>query len=123
MYKLPDAPTPKADIHEIADFIEVECIRNNRISVKEIRHSIDKARDYRYDDGVPEEEELEEKREDVLTLEGRMADVLTEIDRRHQFCGTRYPFRVVNNGHVVTLDSDIDKTIYEIYTFLLFERF
>jgi hypothetical protein len=110
MYKIPDVPTSGAEVHEIADFIEVECIRNGSVSTREIFSSLDLQDDHYYPDGVPEDEELEPK----------IADSLHEINRRLLLCGTRYPFRVNRHGHVVKLRSEVDETICEIYTFLLF---
>jgi hypothetical protein len=110
MYKFPDVPSPKADVHEIADFIEIKCIQNRSVSAREVSSSLDILTDHDYRDGVPEDEELEPK----------IADTLNEIDRRYLFCGTKYPFKVVRHGHVVTLSLAVDEIIREIYTFLLF---
>jgi hypothetical protein len=110
MYKVPNVPSPAADVHEIADFIEIECIRNDTISAREILSSLDLPEDHYYPGGVPEDEKLEPK----------ISDSLNEIDRRYRLCGTRYPFKVEKHGHLVTLNLKADETIREIYTFLLF---
>ena len=110
MYKIPDVPSPKADVHDIADFIEIECIINGSVSAREVFSSLNRLADHDYRDGVPEDEELEPQ----------IDDTLLEIDLRRSLCRTRYPFEVVTHGHVVTLSSEVDETIREIYTFLLF---
>lgn len=110
MYKIPDVPSSKADIHEIADFVEVECLKNKIISAREIFSSIDKFDDHQYSGGVPEDEELEPK----------LADVIDEIDRRRKFCGEKYPFYIGSEGHVVKFNQAANETIREVYQFLLF---
>lgn len=110
MYKIPDVPSPGADIHEIADFIEIECFKNKIISAREIFSSMDKFDDHQYSGGVPEDEELEP------TIE----DTFNEIDRRFGFCGSRYPFKVDAVGHVVTFNREVDEIVHEVYAFLLF---
>jgi hypothetical protein len=110
MYKIPDVPSPKADVHEIADFIEIECIKNGSVSGRELFSSLDLLDDHYYPDGVPEDDNLEPK----------IADSLHEIDRRYRMCGAKYPFRVERHGYLVTLNSSVDEPIREIYTFLLF---
>ena len=110
MYKIRNVPSPTADIHEIADFIEIECIKNDIISTRKIFSSLDLLEDRYYHDGAPEDEKLEPK----------ISDSLNEIDRRYHLCGTRYPFKVEKHGHLVTLNLKTDATIREIYMFLLF---
>lgn len=109
MYKSPGAPSPQADTHEIADFIEMECIRNASISAREVLSSLDLLDDHYYPDGVPEDDELEPKIEDAIN----------EINRRHSFCDSKYPFTLGRHGHVITLDKTVDETIRDIYFFLL----
>ena len=109
-YKIPDVPSPKADVHELADYIEIECIiKNKSVSTYEIFSSLDLLDDHYYPDGVPEDDELEPK----------IADTLSEIDRRCLSCGTRYPFTLGRHGYVVTLNPVLDENTREIYTFLL----
>lgn len=111
MYKFPDVPSPKADVHEIADFIEIECIRHKRVSARDVSASLNILVDYDYRiNGVPEEEELEPK----------IVESLHEIEQRQRFCGNRYPFSVSQHGYVVTFNPMIDEIIREVYTFLLF---
>jgi hypothetical protein len=110
MYKIPDVPSPQADLHEIADFIEIQCIRNKSISAREIFANLNRLEDHYYTDGVPEDDELEPK----------LTDTLIEIDNRSKWCGKRYPFRIDQHGYVVTFCPNINETIREIYTFLLF---
>ncbi len=111
MYKFPGVPSPEADVHEIADFIEFECIKHRSVSARQVFASLDISVDYDYHaGGVPEEEEMEPK----------IIESLNEIERRQQFCGTRYPFRVIEHGYVVTFNPTVDEITREIYKFLLF---
>lgn len=110
MYKIPDIPSPKADINEIADFVEIQCIKDKSVSARKIFSSLDILSDHRYEDGVPEDDELEPI----------IVDTFNEIDRRGQLCGTRYPFEIGTHGHVVKTNDALDETGREIYTFLLF---
>jgi hypothetical protein len=110
MYKIPNIPNMNADINEIADFIEVECIKNKNISAREIISALDRLDDHSYQNGVPEDDPLE-----II-----IQNAINEIDQRNKYCGNRYPFAVGMKGHVITLDNKIDEVIREIYTFLLF---
>lgn len=110
MYKIPNVPPREADIHEIADYVEIECIKNKGVSSRAILSNMNLLIDHDYRDGVPEDEEMEPK----------ISDTLTEIKRRHQFCGNKYPFAIGRHGHVVQLNPGIAENIREVYTFLLF---
>ncbi|MCI0470143.1 MAG: hypothetical protein L0Y73_00630, partial [Candidatus Aminicenantes bacterium] len=111
MYKFPHAPSAEADVHEIADFIEIECIKNESVSARKISAGFNLLSDFDYRSaGVPEDDELEPK----------IIESLHEIDRRRLFCGDRYPFKVIEHGHVVTFDPGVDEITREIYKFLLF---
>ncbi len=110
MYKIPDIPTPKADINEIADFVEVQCLKKSNVSAREIFSSLDILTDEHYENGVPEDDELEHI----------IDDTFAEIERRSQFCGTRYPFELRPHGHVAGINPSVDETILAVYSFLLF---
>jgi hypothetical protein len=111
MYKIPGLPSPEDDIHEIADFAEIECIKkkDKTVSAREVISALDKLDDHRYTDGVPE----------VEALESRVEDAINEIEQRRKFCGVNYPFKIDEYGHVISLNPKVDKAIHEIYTFLL----
>ncbi|MCP4148176.1 MAG: hypothetical protein GY757_10545, partial [bacterium] len=110
MYKAPNLPSASAGIHEITDFIEIECIKKGKVSVREILTGLDLPGEHIYDDGVPGDD----------LLEPMLDDALNEINRRFDSCGKRYPFRVKKQGHVVTVGSTVQDMIREVYTFLLF---
>ena len=110
MYKIPDIPSPKAGINEIADFVEIQCLKKESVSDREILSSLDRLSDHRYEDGVPEDDELD-------TI---IEETFREIDRRGRLCGTRYPFEIGAYGHVVKTNAAVDEIDREIYTFLLF---
>jgi hypothetical protein len=112
-YKLQNGlPSPKADIVELADFIELECLKKNNLTISflEIIKSLDTNDDYQESD-VTETNFVRDNIE-----EPRIEDALNEIEFRYKNCCAKYPFSVDNNKVVYT---KIDPLINLIYIYLL----
>ena len=110
MYKLTDSPSPKAKVHELADYIEIECIRNKKVSVIQMITALERGEDHFHTGELPEND----------PLQGIINGVLNEIDKRRLFCGNRYPFKIINQNNTIGIDNNISKTIHDIYISLLF---
>ncbi len=109
MYKLYEAPSSTAKINELADFVEVECIRNDQTSKRELLAALGRMEDTDYTDGVPIDDPLE----DTLN------DVYNELEKRKSNCNNSYPFHLDLQGHVVRTDEDTDLQSSYLYKYLL----
>ena len=60
MFKLPALPSPRADIHELADFAELLALQNesDSVSVREILAYLGRAGDNEYNEGVDDEDDI-----------------------------------------------------------------
>lgn len=96
MFKWPDGrPSPKADAHELADFVELVTWRDGRMSAVELMKHINRIDETDYTDGVPEEDELSPLVEAVFE----------ELERRSDACAGCYPFHVGNHGQTARFDA------------------
>jgi len=110
MFKLPALPSPRADIHELADFAELLAWQNDSVSAREILAFLGRAGDNEYNEGVDDEDDINA---DALD------DVMLEIDRRSQSCVGGYPFALDLKGTVLRHDpSDVSERAV-VYRYLL----
>lgn len=109
MYKIGNLPSPRADISDLADFVEVECLNNGKVSRTEIIELLGRLEDNDYTDGNPIDDPLEN------TLE----DVFNEIDLRSSKCNKAYPFHMDYSGHVLKTNSKVENSVSYLYTYLL----
>ncbi len=110
-YTLSDAPSPRADIIELADFWEVECLKKQDFSIS----VLDMGKMLGIIDDVQEEDdEIED-----FKLEGKLQEVTDEIERRVKSCNGKYPFKLINLDYVLTLDTSVRREWLWIYTYLL----
>lgn len=108
-YKLYSAPSPTANINEIADFIEIECLKNDHTSKREIVSAISKLEEHDYSAGTPIDE----------PLENRIDDAFSDIERRLSFCNSGYPFEFECGGSVLTHQRNYIGHKSYLYVFLL----
>ncbi|OPZ23951.1 MAG: hypothetical protein BWZ03_00337 [bacterium ADurb.BinA186] len=109
-YKLPALPTPKADIHELADCLEILILKQQIASKLEFLGYL----------GDVIDNDIEDRERDEVEIEERTAAVWAEIYRRIRNCGLgRYPFKVSEDGNIVELDPQISSENLELYLFLL----
>ena len=78
-FKLPGVPSARADVHELADFTELECWKKGRVSVTEIASLLGRIEEVDYSEGVSEQDE------GPILVE----EVYAEVDQRCKACGIR----------------------------------
>lgn len=112
MFKLPALPSPRADIHELADFAELLALQNesDSVSVREILAYLGRAGDNEYNEGVDDEDDINA---DALD------EVMMEIDRRSKSCVGGYPFALDLKGTVLRHDRVDSSERAVIYRYLL----
>jgi len=110
MYKIESPPSLKADINDLADFVEVECIRTGIISKREIIATLQRS----------DEVDLSHGHQIDDPLDNQIDDVFIEIERRKKICTGSYPFNVDDKGFIVRFDRNIDSIFLNLYCFLLF---
>lgn len=109
MFKWTGIPTPKAPVHELADFAELVCWRDGSASVTSLSHSLDRADENDYSDGVPEDEETPND----------VGEAFSEIETRAKACRSGYPFVVEHDGNAIHIAQDANDSKSIIYQYLL----
>lgn len=110
MFKLPGLPSPRADVHELADFAELLAWQNEAVSAREILAYLGRTSDNEYNEGVDDEDDINANALD---------DVMIEIDRRSKSCVGGYPFALDLQGTVLRHDpSDVSERAV-VYRYLL----
>lgn len=110
MFFLPHAPSPRANVHETADFIEWSAWRHGVFSAREANQAIDQLDDNAKNDGC--DDDSDETAEEL-------DEVFNEIERREQGCRGGYPFQIDSVGSVLRCrNNDHDHRIL-IYQYLL----
>lgn len=108
-YKIPNLPSVKAYKEEMADFWEIQAIRNPSVSVSNLQISkgLGKELDEINHNGIESEDDL---------LDNTLEDVLIELQKRQKYTANKYPF----NFGKFSLRFIGDKKFNEIvYLFLL----
>lgn len=110
-FMLPHAPSPEADLQELADFAELRAWDRGTVSAREIVAALNRIDDNDSNSGC-EDDEVENT--DTLT------DVFNELDRRASVCGAAYPFKVQENGDALRhTPIDPDNAPQVVYRYLL----
>ena len=107
-FKWPDVPSLQSDLHVLADYAELKCWQNRRVSKQELIAAMVQLDDNDYEFGVPEEDAS------FPTLD----QVFDEIGRRQMDCGGGYPFRIDTLGHVLYPVAE-ERISFIFYKFLL----
>lgn len=110
MFKLPALPSPRADIHELADFAELLAWQNDTVSTREILAFLGRTGDNVYNEGVDDEDDINA---DALD------EVMIEIDRRSKSCVGGYPFTLDLKGTVLRHDLNDASARAVVYRYLL----
>lgn len=98
MFKLPALPTPRADVHELADFAEILALTNGQTSAREIVAYLGRLDDNSDNVGCDDDDD-----ENADELD----EVMNEIERRQAACAGGYPFRLEMEGTVLRYDTSI----------------
>ena len=109
MFKLPDAPSPRANLHEIADYAEWVCWRDNGTSKTALLQALGRLDENDYTDGVPEEE----KTSSIVD------EAFIEVERRRTACRDGYPFALRRMGYTLVSDQVGARHKHIIYKYLL----
>lgn len=110
MFKLPALPSPRADIHELADFAELLAWQNESVSAREILAYLGRTSENEYNEGVDDEDDINADSLD---------EVMIEIDRRSRSCVGGYPFALDLKGTVLRHDPKDASERAVVYRYLL----
>ena len=110
MFKWPDVPSPRAEEHELADFVELEAWRNGRMSALELNRHLNRLDECDHSGGVLEEDPIELPTQEAFA----------ELERRCNACPRGYPFSLDDNGQTVRLKNlGEDSGRFTVYKYLL----
>lgn len=110
MFKLPHTPSPQAEVHELADFAELQCWINGSTSRREIIADLGRVDDNDNNIGCDDDDD---ENSDFLD------EVMLEIERRESACGSGYPFKLDLEGTVLRFDKDNRGHRSIVYRYLL----
>ena len=110
MFKLPHPPSPNAEVHELADFIELLSWVKDVASTREVLAYLGRIDDNANNLGIDDDDNANEE---ILD------EVMNELERRDKACGGDYPFELQAEGTVIhhLLDKGNHKS--ELYRYLL----
>lgn len=109
MFKLPAKPTVGADVHELADFVELMAWANKQTSSREILAYLGR-------EGENDENEGCEDQDDHNA--DAFGGVIDEIEHRSAACDGRYPFSLDKTGSVISHTPKQQDSAW-LYCFLL----
>lgn len=109
-FKLPNAPSPKAHVHELADFAELLAWTSGRCSATDVQRYLIQIDDNQDNVGIDD---------DDVEIENLSDEMMMEIDRRREACGGGYPFNLDPTGSVLTPLSDDRESHAVVYLYLL----
>lgn len=97
MFNLPGIPSPRAEIHELADFLEFQSWKNQHhtTSKREIQALLGRLDENDGNEGCDDDDD---RTADSLD------EALTEISKRFEVCGASYPFILDGPGNVLRHD-------------------
>jgi len=111
VFKLPNPPSPQADTHELADFAELLCWARGRTSAREIVAYLGRVDDNDNNIGCHDDDD-----ENADALD----EVMNEIERRADACGTGYPFKLGLKVTVLFLEDAAENATRSLtYLYLL----
>lgn len=109
MYKLGTVPSASANISELADFLEVQCLFSDEAlySISSARSVLSIESDECKNNGIESEDDY------ILR---KLEDTLNEIENRSRRSNNKYPF--TTEGYTIKLKPEKD-LFYFVYTYLL----
>lgn len=115
MFRLPNTPTPGAKNSELADYMELQCWIQSRVSQQEVLSLLSRAAE-NVDIGGETYTGCEDEDDEQ---ESQLDDVLSEIDYRQKSCGGGYPFKLERGGILLPDPTAIGATQGIAYLFCL----
>ena len=110
VFRLPAPPSPRAEIHEIADFAELLACANGAVSAREITAFLGREGESEPNIGC---EDIDDQNADDVD------EVMDEIERRERACREGYPFGLNEVGNVVHYTGCEDSAPAILYRYLL----
>ncbi len=110
MFKLPQPPSPEAEPHELADFVELLSWQWGAASKREVVAYLGRVDDNDDNEGCDDDDD-----ENCEFLD----EVMIEIERREVACGSGYPFRLDLEGTVLRHRADDNREKAIVYRYLL----
>jgi hypothetical protein len=110
MFKLPDAPSPRAGTSELADFVEWSAWREGTVSIRDVLAALGRMEDNEYNIGCDDDED------ETANL---LDEVFNEIERRSSSCGNGYPFTLHRSGTVLKCFEEDHNPRGDVYRYLL----
>lgn len=110
MFKLPNLPSARAEINELADFAELLAWRKSSTSAREILAYLGRLDDNDHNIGCDDNDD-----ENAEELD----EVMNEIERRQAACGGGYPFELGLDGTVLRYKPEHDNHRCDVYRYLL----
>lgn len=109
MFKWPNTPSARAPRHELADFAELLCWKQETVSMSELAQALGRLAENDYSEGVPEEEDIPSDVEEAFQ----------EIEARMLSCGGGYPFEIGDAGNFLYRVPYDENHQHLVYTYLL----
>ncbi len=110
MFMLPSIPSPEAEREELADFVELQAWRDQRVSQREIVAALGREEENEGTSGCEDEDD---------STTSLMGEVMNELQDRALACGSGYPFEINENGTAVRFDSGSCSPKSALYLYLL----
>ena len=109
MFKLPGTPSSRASAHELADYAEWVCWRDNGTSKTALLQDLGRLDENEYTGGVLEEEETPKFLEEAFV----------EIEGRRIACRDGYPFALGVTGNTLLMEERHEDHKHIIYKYML----
>ncbi len=113
MFRLPNLPSPRAEIHELADFVELLCWCTRTTSAQTIIRYLGRNEENDVQDGCEDSDDENSTELDV---------VMNEISFRASACNGGYPFSLSDEGTIVRINDKAianDPIRTAVYQYLL----
>lgn len=110
MFRLPHAPSPRAETHELADFVEWCAWRDGSFSARAANMALDQVDDNFDNKGCDDDSDVNASNLD---------EVFIELERRRKACGGAYPFELDRAGSVLRKVDGSKDLRSAVYLYLL----
>ena len=109
MFKWPGVPSIHAQEHELADYVELVCWKDENTSFTALSNLLGMLDENDYSRGVPEEDDAPQS----------IQKAYLEIERRRDACGGGYPFVIGKRGFTLEAKQNVNTSKEIIYKYML----